>query len=75
MKQSKFTNEGLAMMAPDLLSEYLSVREVLVYLKICRTSLWRYTNAGLLRPRKIGRKTLFLRSEIDAYLRREVAND
>lgn len=50
--------------------EYLTVDEASRYLKVCRTSLWRYSKMGILKPRKIGSRILFARADIDEYLKK-----
>lgn len=49
--------------------EYLTIKEVSAYLKICRTSIWQYSKMGILKPYKIGNRTLFARADIDDYLK------
>ena len=51
---------------PD--GEYLSIVDVCQYLKVGRTTVWRYTKAGILKPRKIGYKILYARGDIDNLL-------
>ena len=53
---------------PD--GEYLTVDEASRYLKVCRTSLWRYSKMGILKPRKIGSRILFARADIDQYMKK-----
>lgn len=48
--------------------KYLSIVDVCQYLKVGRTTVWRYTKMGILKPRKIGCKILFDRADIDKYL-------
>ncbi len=50
--------------------EYLTADEAGRYLKVCRASLWRYSKMGILKPRKIGGKILFIRSDIDKFLKK-----
>lgn len=49
-------------------NKYLTVEEVGEYLKVCRTTVWRYSKMGILKPRKIGSRILFARTDIDDYL-------
>lgn len=49
-------------------AKYLTIKDVCVYLRISRTTVWRYTKMGILRPRKIGNKTLYARADIDNYI-------
>ena len=51
---------------PD--GEYLSITEVCQYLKVGRTTVWRYSKAGILKPKKIGYKILYARGDIDNLL-------
>lgn len=48
--------------------EYLSIVEVCQYLKVGRTTVWRYSKMGILKPRKIGCKILYARGDIDNLL-------
>ena len=50
--------------------EYLTVDEASRYLKVSRTSLWRYSKMGILKPCKIGSRILFARADIDEYLKK-----
>lgn len=54
---------------PD--GEYLSITEVCQYLKVERTTVWRYSKRGILKPRKIGYKILYARADIDDYLKKK----
>ena len=51
---------------PD--GEYLSITEVCQFLKVGRTTVWRYSKAGILKPKKIGYKILYARGDIDNLL-------
>lgn len=51
---------------PD--GEYLSITEVCQYLKVGRTTVWRYSKAGILKPKKIGYKILYARGDIENIL-------
>lgn len=51
---------------PD--GKYLSIEEVCAYLKVSRVTVWRYTKAGILKPKKIGYKILYARGDIDNLL-------
>ncbi|MBR5038726.1 MAG: helix-turn-helix domain-containing protein [Prevotella sp.] len=55
--------------------EYLTINQVGEYLKVCRTTVWKYSKAGILKPRKIGGRVLFARSDIDFYMRKEASHD
>ena len=55
--------------------KYMTISEVGRYLNISRTSVWRYSKIGILRPRKIGSRVLFARADIDDYLNREGGYD
>lgn len=45
----------------------VSVSEACSQLNLSRSSLYRQVRAGSLRPRKIGRKTLFLAADVVAF--------
>ena len=60
--------------APVPADEFLTVKQVCAYLKLCRTSVWRYSKMGILKPHKIGGRILYARSSIDLFLRKEVSN-
>ena len=55
--------------------EYLSIIEVCQYLKVGRTTVWRYTKMGILKPRKIGCKILYARADIDDYLKNGMSHE
>ncbi len=58
---------------PD--GKYLTVKEVGEYLKVCRTTVWHYSNIGILKPRKVGNRVLFARSEIDSYVQNGMSHE
>ncbi len=47
------------------MDEILTVREVAEYLKLSRTTIWRWCNEGKLRAFKVGRGWRIHRSEIE----------
>lgn len=51
------------------LPELLTVQEVMEYLKICRTTLWRITKLGELYPIKVGRQLRYPSDDILLYSR------
>lgn len=55
--------------------KYLTIEEVCQYLKVGRTTVWRYSKAGILKPKKIGYKTLFARADIDDYLKNGMSHE
>ena len=57
--------------APSMKEKYLTIKEICKYLKISSTTVWRLSKKGILKPMKIGNRTLFARAEIDDYLRKE----
>ena len=59
---------------PQQPEEFLSRNEVCALLKINLTTLWRYTNKGLLTGYNLEKKVLFKRSEIEAYLENNKTN-
>lgn len=47
----------------------LTVEEAAKYLKMSKSSIYRFTSLGILIPRKpFGRRSYFIRSELDAIL-------
>lgn len=50
----------------------LSADEVAAKLKVTKVTLWRWEKAGYLVPKKVGRKPLYLRSQVEKLLRKEV---
>lgn len=52
----------------DVHVAWLSAAEAARYARIGRTRLYEIVKAGALRPRKLGRRTLFARAEIDALI-------
>lgn len=55
--------------------KYLTVEEVGEYLKVCRTTVWRYSKMGILKPRKVGNRVLFARAEIDSYIQNGMSHE
>ena len=55
--------------------KYLTVEEVGEYLKLCRTTVWRYSKNGILKPRKVGNRVLFARADIDDYLKNAMSHE
>jgi len=50
--------------------EMLTVKEVMAFLKVSRSKIYRLIDAGALKPYKIGeRGTRFKRSDVEAYVR------
>lgn len=45
--------------------KYLSVDEVCEALKVSSNTLWRWNKNGYLKPNKVGRKSVYLLSDID----------
>lgn len=45
--------------------EYLTIRQTCELLNICRSTLWRWQNEGVLKPIKIKGRVLFARSTIN----------
>ena len=52
----------------DVYVAWLSAAEAARYARIGKTRLYEITKAGGLKPRKLGRRTLFARAEIDALI-------
>lgn len=59
----------LAGQAPSGPSPYLTVEEAADYLRGGRQRIYDLTHAGRLEPRRDGRRLLFHRDDLDAYLR------
>ena len=57
--------------SPTPPGEYLTIKQAGKYLHVNRTTIWRYSKQGLLKPRRIGCHVLFARADIDNYLMRE----
>lgn len=51
--------------------EYMTVKQVCDYLKLCRSSVWRYEKIGILKPHKLCGRKLFARSNIVDALNRK----
>ncbi len=47
---------------------YLTVKEVCEYIHVSRTTVHLLRTKGILKPRKIGGRVLFIRNEIDEYI-------
>lgn len=58
---------------PD--GKYLTIDEVCQYLKIGRTTVWRYSKAGILKPKKIGYKILYARADIDEHFNNGMSHE
>jgi len=54
---------------PD--SEYLTIRQVGALLHVSRSTIWRYSKLGILKPRRLGSRILYARADIDNYLMKE----
>jgi excisionase family DNA binding protein len=52
----------------DVHVAWMSVAEAAHYARIGRTRLYEFVKSGALRPRKLGRRTLFAKAEIDAMI-------
>lgn len=57
----------------DVHVAWLSAAEAAHYARIGKTRLYEIVKAGALKPRKLGRRTLFARAEIDALIDSGVA--
>ena len=47
---------------------YLTINQACEYLHVSRMTIWRWSKDGILKPKKIGCKTLYARADIDDYL-------
>jgi len=54
--------------SPTVPEEWLSLKEACAYLTVSKPTLYRMRLNGVLKGRTIGRKVLFRRSELDAFL-------
>lgn len=63
-------NRGVDIAREEIKKEerYLTKREVLDTLGVCDTTLWHWRRNGYLIPRKLGRKILYAKSDIDRCL-------
>jgi len=63
-------NRGAEMARDNLLSQdsYLSKKDVLEKFGVCDTTLWHWQRTGYLVPRKIGRKILYSKADVDSLL-------
>jgi excisionase family DNA binding protein len=57
-----------------VMDEILTVREVAEYLKLSRTTIWRWCNEGKLQAFKVGRGWRIHRSEIEKITGRNTQN-
>ena len=69
-RESNFDASPLDPRAFGLVKAAYTVNETLEVISIGRTSLYDLVNRGELRPAKLGKKTLFLASDLAAFLRR-----
>jgi excisionase family DNA binding protein len=53
-----------------MVEKLYTIAEVLEMLRISRTTLYRHIESGLLKPLKLGGKTLFPESELDRLIKR-----
>jgi len=53
---------------PQSASRLIAIPETLNRISVCRTALYNLIHAGELHPIKLGRKTVFAESEIDAWI-------
>jgi predicted DNA-binding transcriptional regulator AlpA len=53
---------------PKQAEEYLTGKDLERILKISSTSRWEWAKKGILKPKKIGNRTYYLRSEIEELL-------
>ena len=61
--------------APIPKGKYMTIEEVCQYLKVGRTTVWRYSKAGILKPKKIGYKILYARADIDEHFNNEKSHE
>ena len=58
-------SEAVASRGQEKEEKYLSVDEVCEVLKVSSNTLWRWNKNGYLKPNKVGRKSVYLLSDID----------
>lgn len=58
-------SEAVASRGQEKEEKYLSVDEVCEALKVSSNTLWRWNKNGYLKPNKVGRKSVYLLSDID----------
>ena len=51
--------------------EYLTIKQVGAYLHISRSTIWRYSKLGILKPRRVGSRILFARADIDSLMKED----
>ncbi len=54
--------------------KYLTTKETKLYMNIGTTLLYQLINDGLIKPRKIKGKNLFITSEIDSFIEKSCAD-
>ena len=57
--------------SPIPADEYLTIKQVGALLHVSRSTIWRYSKLGILKPRRLGSRILFARADIDDYLMKE----
>jgi predicted DNA-binding transcriptional regulator AlpA len=56
--------------ATDIKAEWLADVDVAFVLGVHKSTIWRWTDAGLIpKPRRIGRRTVWLRQDIELFSR------
>ena len=50
------------------MDNFLTLKEAATYLKVSRTTLWRYCRTGIVKARRISKKLYFKKSELDELL-------
>ena len=51
--------------------EYLTIKQIGALLHISRSTIWRYSKLGILKPLRLGSRIRFARSDVDNYLMTE----
>lgn len=51
--------------------EYLTIKQAGALLHVSRSTIWRYSKFGILKPRRLGSRILYARADIDSYLMKE----
>jgi len=50
------------------MNDYLTLKEAMDYLRVSRTTLWKYYKNGVIKARRISFKLYFKKSELDELL-------
>lgn len=71
----RMLGQGLLQQIGTFDTDYMTVKELCGYLKVSRTSIYKYAKDNILHPIRIGGKVLFSKQEVETSLRRKEANN